>query len=90
MLTSIFPPSDKLFVGNNGAGQYLVFVESLEPEQAEAALFQIQVALEQGQWNQAGQRLDHRIVGQERQAVQPHRRNEVQGRSRPVPASGWS
>ena len=47
MLTSIFPPSDKLFVGNNGAGQYLVFVESLEPEQAEAALFQIQVALEQ-------------------------------------------
>ncbi len=47
MLTSIFPPSDKMFVGNNGAGQYLVFAESLEPGLAEAALFQISVALEQ-------------------------------------------
>ena len=47
MLTSIFAPSDRLFVGNNGAGQYLIFAEALEREQAEAALFQVGVALEQ-------------------------------------------
>lgn len=47
ILTSVFPPSDKLFLGNNGAGQYLIFAESLEIDQAEAALFQIGVALEQ-------------------------------------------
>ena len=47
MLTSIFAPSDRLFVGNNGAGQYLIFAEALEREQAEAALFRVGVALEQ-------------------------------------------
>ena len=47
LLTSVFPPSDKLFVGNNGAGQYLVFAESLETGQVEAALFQIGAALEE-------------------------------------------
>ncbi len=47
MLTSVFPPSDKLFVGNNGAGQYLIFADCLETDQIEAALFQMGVALEQ-------------------------------------------
>ncbi len=47
MLTSVFPPSDKLFVGNNGAGQYLIFADALETEQIEAALFQMAVALEE-------------------------------------------
>ena len=47
ILTSVFPTSDRLFVGNNGAGQYLIFAESLGGEQAEAALFQAGVALEQ-------------------------------------------
>ncbi len=46
-LTSIFVPSAKLFVGNNGAGQYLVFAESMETEQADAALFQLRVALDE-------------------------------------------
>lgn len=43
ILTSVFNPSDKMFVGNNGAGQYLIFAESLEKEQVLAALFQISV-----------------------------------------------
>ena len=47
ILTSVFPPSDKMFVGNNGAGQYLIFADSLEPEQIEAAFFQIGTALEE-------------------------------------------
>ena len=47
MLTSVFPPSGKLFVGNNGAGQYLIFADSLEPDQIEAALSQVEAALEQ-------------------------------------------
>ena len=47
MLTSAFTPSDKLFAGNNGAGQYMIFAESMEPEQVEAALLQIRAALEQ-------------------------------------------
>lgn len=47
ILTSVFPPSERLFVGDNGAGQYLIFAESLGAEQAEAALFQAGVALEQ-------------------------------------------
>lgn len=46
ILTSVFVPSDKMFVGNNGAGQYLIFAEALETEQTESALFQIGVALE--------------------------------------------
>ena len=45
--TSVFTPSDKLFVGNNGAGQYLIFAESLDLEQIHAALFQIGVVLEE-------------------------------------------
>ncbi len=43
ILTSVFAPSDKMFVGNNGAGQYLIFAENLEKEQVNAALFQIGV-----------------------------------------------
>ena len=30
ILTSVFAPSDKVFVGNNGAGQYLIFAENME------------------------------------------------------------
>ena len=47
VLTSVFVPSDKLFVGNNGAGQYLVFAESLEKEQINAALLQMGIVLEE-------------------------------------------
>ena len=47
MLTSIFTPSERVFVGNNGAGQYLVFAETLEKEQLHAALFQISVVLKE-------------------------------------------
>lgn len=47
VLTSIFTPSERVFVGNNGAGQYLVFAETLEKEQLHAALFQISVVLEE-------------------------------------------
>ena len=45
ILTSVFVPSDKMFVGNNGAGQYLIFAENLEKEQVNAAMFQISVVL---------------------------------------------
>ena len=34
-----------MFVGNNGAGQYLIFAENLEKEQVNAAMFQISVVL---------------------------------------------
>ena len=47
VLTSVFIPSAKVFVANNGAGQYLVFAESLKQEQVDAALFQIGVILEE-------------------------------------------
>ncbi len=47
ILTSVFAPSDKMFVGNNGAGQYLIFAENLEQEQVNAALFQIGVVFAQ-------------------------------------------
>lgn len=47
ILTSVFIPSDKLFVGNNGAGQYLIFAESLEREQVNAALTQIGLVMEE-------------------------------------------
>lgn len=47
ILTSVYAPSDKLFVGNNGAGQYLIFAEVLEKEQVNAGLFQLEVILEQ-------------------------------------------
>lgn len=45
ILTSVFAPSDKVFVGNNGAGQYLIFAENMEEEQVNAALFQVSVVL---------------------------------------------
>ena len=45
ILTSVFAPSDKVFVGNNGAGQYLIFAENMDKEQVSAALFQISVVL---------------------------------------------
>ncbi len=47
ILTAVFVPSDKMFVGNNGAGQYLIFAENMEKEQVNAALFQISVVLTQ-------------------------------------------
>ena len=47
MLTSVFPPSDKLFVGNNGAGQYLIFAEALNQEQVHAATLQVSTILEE-------------------------------------------
>lgn len=47
ILTSVFTPSDKLFVGNNGAGQYLIFAESMEKEQISTALMQIGIVLEE-------------------------------------------
>ena len=47
ILTSVFAPSAKLFVGNNGAGQYLVFAEGQNKELVKAALFQTHVLLEQ-------------------------------------------
>ncbi|MCI8889377.1 MAG: GGDEF domain-containing protein [Hungatella sp.] len=47
LMTSIFAPSDKMFVGNNGAGQYLIFAESLGKEQVAAALLQLSVVLEE-------------------------------------------
>ena len=47
VITSVFPPSDKVFVGNNGAGQYLIFAESMDQEQVSAALFQVGVVLEE-------------------------------------------
>ena len=45
IITSVFVPSDKVFVGNNGAGQYLIFAESMDREQVTAALFQIGIVL---------------------------------------------
>ena len=47
VLTSVFTPSDKLFVGNNGAGQYLIFADSLEKEQISTALMQMGIVLEE-------------------------------------------
>jgi len=45
LLTSVFTPSGKTFVGNNGAGQYLIFAESLDHGQVHAALLQINTVL---------------------------------------------
>ncbi len=47
ILTSVFTPSAKMFVGNNGAGQYLIFAESMVQETAAAALRQIGAVLEE-------------------------------------------
>ena len=47
ILTSVFTPSAKMFVGNNGAGQYLIFAESIDQETAAAALRQIGAVLEE-------------------------------------------
>lgn len=47
IMTSVFMPSDKLFAANNGAGQYLIFADALDKEQVRAALFQMNVILEQ-------------------------------------------
>lgn len=41
VLTSVFVPSDKVFVGDNGAGQYIVFAEETDKALAEAAISQI-------------------------------------------------
>lgn len=47
VMTSVFAPSDKMFVGNNGAGQYLVFAESLGRDQVIAALLQVNMVMEE-------------------------------------------
>lgn len=47
IITSVFTPSDRLFIGNNGAGQYLIFAESLNKEEISAGLFQIDTLLDQ-------------------------------------------
>lgn len=47
VMTSVFAPSDKMFVGNNGAGQYLVFAESLGKDQVNAAILQLSIVLEE-------------------------------------------
>lgn len=47
ILTSVFTPSAKMFVGNNGAGQYLIFAESMDRETVAAALRQIGAVLEE-------------------------------------------
>ncbi|MCI8560246.1 MAG: GGDEF domain-containing protein [Dorea sp.] len=46
-LTSVFAPSDQMFVGNNGAGQYLIFAEALNQEQVHAATLQVSTILEE-------------------------------------------
>lgn len=40
-LTSVFMPSDQVFVGYNGSGQYLVFADELTQSHAEASLSQL-------------------------------------------------
>lgn len=47
ILTSVFAPSEQMFVGNNGAGQYLIFAESLDQEQVHAATLQVGTVLEE-------------------------------------------
>ena len=47
ILTSVFAPSEQMFVGNNGAGQYLVFAEALNQEQVHAATLQVSTVLEE-------------------------------------------
>ncbi len=47
VMTSVFAPSDKMFVGNNGAGQYLIFAESLGKDQVNAAILQLSIVLEE-------------------------------------------
>jgi len=46
VLTSVFVPSDKVFVGNNGAGQYLIFAEGLSTSQTHASLILLGTLLE--------------------------------------------
>jgi GGDEF domain-containing protein len=57
IITSVFVPSDKVFVGNNGAGQYLIFAESMDREQVTAALFQIGIVLNE-RAQERGYRMD--------------------------------
>lgn len=47
ILTSVFDPSDQTFVGNNGAGQYLIFAESLNQEQVNASILQVNTVLKE-------------------------------------------
>ena len=47
MLTSIFVPSEQVFVGYNGSGQYLVFAEGLSQEQAKAGIEQLHTVVDQ-------------------------------------------
>ena len=45
VLTSVFAPSKKVFVGNYGAGQYLVFAEGIDRQRADAALDQFETVI---------------------------------------------
>ncbi len=47
ILTGVFVPSDKVFVGNNGAGQYLIFAQEMSTEQAYTSLILLDSLLEQ-------------------------------------------
>lgn len=47
ILTDVFRPSENVFVGYNGSGQYLVFAEDMTGDQTDAALKQIQVLVRQ-------------------------------------------
>ncbi len=46
-LTAVFSPSNKMFVGNNGAGQYLIFAEALDRDQVYASLRQVHTVLKE-------------------------------------------
>lgn len=47
VLTRVFIPSEKVFVGYNGSGQYLVFAEGFDEKTAEAAIRQIRTVTKQ-------------------------------------------
>lgn len=47
VLTSIFTPSNNVFVAYNDSGQYLIFADDFNPERAEASLAQMRTVLAQ-------------------------------------------
>lgn len=47
VLTSVFVPSEKVFVGYNGSAQYVIFAEDMDKRQTEAALHQIRAVVRQ-------------------------------------------
>ena len=48
IITAAFVPSDEVFVGNNGSGQYLIFAKGYSRDKANEALMQIAAAIEVG------------------------------------------